>query len=150
MPTLRELPSPEAAEEAREALRELAPLAEVERGEQVRMHAKRGRRERDAPIPRQAFELLLEILGQLANGNAVTIVPVQAELTTQQAADLLNVSRPHLVGLLESGRIPFRKVGAHRRVPAAAIFEYKRRDEAQRAKVMAELTAEAQRLGLGY
>ena len=150
MTTVQELPTAEASKEAREALRELAPLAQDEHSERVRMHARRGRRERNTTIPRQAFELLLEVLGQLANGNAVTIVPVKAELTTQQAADLLNVSRPHLVGLLEKGVIPFRKVGSHRRVAAEAIFAHKRCDDAKRQKTMDELTAEAQRLGLGY
>ena len=101
-------------------------------------------------VPQQAFELFLEVLGQLANGNAVTILPVHAELTTQQAADLLNVSRPHLVHLLEERVLPYRRVGSHWRILASDVLMYKRRDEAHRQQVLEELAAEAQRHGLGY
>ena len=145
------LPSPEAAQEARSALRALTALP-GRRGPSrtVQVRPDDGGRPVSVTVPREAFDLFLEILGQMANGNAVTIVPVHAELTTQQAADLLNVSRPYLVGLLEEGKLPHRMVGAHRRVKAADIFAYRQRDEAQRKKVLDELTAEAEKHGLGY
>jgi len=101
-------------------------------------------------VPVQAFDLFLEVLGQMANGNAVTIVPIHAELTTQEAADVLNVSRPYLVKLLDEGNIPYRLVGTHRRIRMADLLSYKSKDEDDRASVLNELAAEAQKHGLGY
>ncbi|WP_344969489.1 helix-turn-helix domain-containing protein [Streptosporangium fragile] len=77
-------------------------------------------------LPREAVSLLAYVLTQVAEGRGVSVVPSHAELTTQQAADLLNVSRPHLIGLLESGAIPYRMVGRHRRVAAEDLLAYRR------------------------
>jgi excisionase family DNA binding protein len=151
MTTTIDIPTPETARDARTALRQLAPLAVPDgAGDELTLRTDLAGRELSAVVPRQAFELFLEVLGQLANGNAVTILPVHAELTTQQAADLLNVSRPFLVQLLESGALPYRLVGTHRRVYAHDVLQYKRADEARRRSAMDALAAEAQALELGY
>jgi len=101
-------------------------------------------------LPTTALRLLADILGELADGNAVQIVPVHAELTTQEAADLLNVSRPHLVKLLEDGEIPFHRTGKHRRVRLADLMQYKEARMRASEATMAELTRLSQELGLGY
>ncbi|MFD7158259.1 helix-turn-helix domain-containing protein [Kribbella sp. NPDC059898] len=99
-------------------------------------------------LPRGAVELLARILAHMAAGQGVSVVPAHAELTTQQAADLLNVSRPYLIGLLEAGEIEYRKVGKHRRVQAASLMNYKRKDDQQRRQVADELTELNQDMGL--
>ena len=101
-------------------------------------------------IPTEAFRLLVEIVTQMASGNSVSVVPMHVEVTTQQAADFLNVSRPFLISLLEAGKLPFRKVGSHRRVRMADLLEYKQRDDQVRRKVLDELAADAQQNDLGY
>jgi excisionase family DNA binding protein len=98
-------------------------------------------------VPRQAAIMLAQILGFLANGQGVTVTPSNAMLTTQQAADFLNVSRPYLIKLLEAGDIPFEKVGTHRRVAFGELMEYKRRDDQERRRAADELTELGQELG---
>ncbi|WP_449430152.1 helix-turn-helix domain-containing protein [Pseudomonas putida] len=101
-------------------------------------------------LPTFALRLLGEILSELALGNAVKVVPIHAELTTQEAADILNVSRPHLVKLLDQGALPHSKTGRHRRIKFADLMTYKQqRDQASR-DAMDELAAQAQELGMGY
>ena len=101
-------------------------------------------------IPMSAFRLFANILAEMAKGNAVTLIPIHAELTTQQAADLLNVSRPYLVRLIEEGTLPARRVGTHRRVRHEDLMRYKHETKALRLKALEELSAQAQELDLGY
>lgn len=98
-------------------------------------------------VPRVAVDLLVRVLANLAAGQGVTLVPAHAELTTQQAADLLNVSRPFLIKLLDDRKIEYRTVGTHRRITAASLLDYKRRDDAERRKAADELASEAQEMG---
>lgn len=104
--------------------------------------------ERQVLVPAAAFAVFAAMLGELAAGRTITIAPAQAELTTQQAADLLNVSRPYLIGLLDKKEMPHRRVGNRRKVLLADLLEYQRRDDARRQAILDELTAEAQELGL--
>jgi excisionase family DNA binding protein len=101
-----------------------------------------------ATIPAVAYRLLIDILTQMSQGNAVTIIPIHAELTTQEAADLINVSRPFLIKQMDAGVIPHHKVGTHRRVRFTDLMEYKKNIDAARSKVLTELVEESQRLGL--
>lgn len=145
-----ELPSSEVAKEAGEALRPLSELVRAHEFEDVLLRAEHDGDEAEARVPRAAYRLFLEVLAQLANGNAVTIVPIHAELTTQEAAELLNVSRPFLVRLLESGAIPYRKIGTHRRVLAQHVLAYRDADNLRRRQAARQLTQEGEDLGLGY
>lgn len=99
-------------------------------------------------LPRPAVTLFAQILAQLAEGRGVSVIPSQAEVTTQQAADLLGVSRPYVVGLLEDGAIPHRKVGRHRRILLTDLLDYKRTDDDKRRKAADELGDLGQELGI--
>jgi excisionase family DNA binding protein len=99
-------------------------------------------------VPRAGAALLAQVMDTLAHGQGVALIPSEAQLTTQQAAELLNVSRPYLIGLLESGKIEYSKVGRHRRIPFEALMEYKRHAD-QRSRAAADEMADlGQELGL--
>lgn len=101
-------------------------------------------------LPEGAVRLLVDILSNMAEGNAVTLIPVRAELTTKQAADILGVSRPFLIRLLEEGVIPFRKVGTHRRVYFEDVQAYKKQVTDERESALQQLVEDAQSLDMGY
>ncbi|WP_278939862.1 helix-turn-helix domain-containing protein [Pseudomonas helleri] len=101
-------------------------------------------------LPTFALRLLGEILSELALGNAVKVVPIHAELTTQEGADMLNVSRPHLVKLLDNGVLPHTKTGRHRRIKFTDLMAYKEQRDRTSRDAMDELAAQAQALGMGY
>lgn len=143
-------PTEAESELAQTSSRALAVYVQDAEAQTIRVVPEGGRRGEAVTIPAVAFRLLVNILTQMAKGNAVTLIPVHAELTTQEAADLLNVSRPHLVGLLENGELPFRRVGTRRRILYKDLAAYKERIDSKRRGTLDELTAQAQKLKLGY
>ena len=111
----------------------------------------------DPPVPGRTSEitltpvlanLLMDLLRATARGDAVTLVPVSQMLTTQQAADILNVSRPYLVGLIDKGALPARRVGNQRRLPLADVIAYKVDNQAKRRTALDEMSALHQEMGL--
>ncbi|MEZ5042793.1 MAG: helix-turn-helix domain-containing protein [Saprospiraceae bacterium] len=101
-------------------------------------------------IPLKALKLLTSILSNMAQGKSIALLPTDAEITTQQAAEILNVSRPHVIKLLEKGDIPYKKVGSHRRILLQDILEYESTFKSERRKKLDYLAKEAQKLNLGY
>jgi excisionase family DNA binding protein len=99
-------------------------------------------------IPASAAKMLVGILDEMGRGNTVTVVPVHAELTTQEAADILSVSRPSLIQLLDEGKIAYRKVGTHRRVRFESVMAYKLRVHGERLAALSELVAYDQEIGI--
>ena len=101
-------------------------------------------------IPDKAFFILLDVLSTMSEGKSITIMPSETELSSRQAAEMLNMSRPHLVKLLESGKMPFKKVGSHRRVLLSDVIEYKEKLRQNREAQLTFLAEQAQQLNLGY
>lgn len=135
---------------AHDAHQALARLADHNKTVRIDAHEEGEGEGTTCVLPARAVRLLCDLLDQMAAGNTVTITSVPAELTTQQAADLLNVSRPFLIRLLEDGKLPFRKVGTHRRILHTDLVAYKTLEDKARRDALKELAKQAQELGLGY
>lgn len=146
--TTAHVPSPQDIEQAKDSSRTLSKYANAER---VQLAIKGSNGETDQLIlPGHVLQILLDVLAEMAKGNAISLVPMNQELSTQEAASLLNVSRPFLVGLLEKNEIPFRKVGAHRRVYLNDVLAYKKRVDQQRHQALDQLAALSQQDKMGY
>lgn len=124
------------------------PKRKLRRGKTVQLKIKGS--EEPITIPKSAFDFLVLVLEHMANGKNITLFNSESELTTQQAADLLNVSRPHLVKVLENGEIPFTKVGRHRRIKSADLYAYSQKQQVNREEALDSLAKQAQDLNLGY
>lgn len=131
----------EQARQALQALRSVDPTADTVdvtvTGAAETMH-----------IPRTALTLIRDVLANIAAGQGVAVTPTHAELTTQQAAELLNVSRPHVIKLLNEGNIEYRLVGRHRRILASSLLAYQRNQQADARRAADELAALTEDLGL--
>jgi excisionase family DNA binding protein len=103
---------------------------------------------KEVPLPTSMLEVLARAASELARGNGITVLPVAAELTTEEAAELLNVSRPFVVKLTDSGALACHKVGTHRRIHLRDVLAYKRKYQARARAALAELVDEAQELGI--
>ena len=142
------LPTDADAIVARESARRLVPaLAKGNGTVRLRVEESDGTNEL-ITVPTAAFRLLVGILNEMADGNAVRLIPLHAELTTGEAAELLNVSRPFVVKLLDEGQIPSRLVGKHRRVMFKDVMTYKDEHYRARSEVLSRLSALDQELGL--
>lgn len=132
------LPSGAEIENANQLRQVIAGLVRDDEAARLQLLLDKGMKAEITLLPALS-KTLLEVLRHIGSGRAVTIVPVNVQLSTQQAADLLNVSRPFFVKLLETGEIPHTKVGRHRRVKAADVFAYKRKRDSDRDEALTEL-----------
>jgi excisionase family DNA binding protein len=103
-----------------------------------------------ASLPPNSLRLIAQLLGALSEGKAVTVVPAERELSTFEAAELLNVSRPFLIKQMEAKLLPYRLVGSHRRVTAEALLAYRIKMQADQADTLKRMADDAAALGLDY
>ncbi len=142
------LPTSAEAEQAKISSRTLSKYANTDRV-QLSLRGSNGESD-DLVLPGQVLQILLDVLSEMSKGNAISLIPHHQEVSTQEAANLLNVSRPFLVSLLEKGEIPFRKVGAHRRVLLKDVLAYREKTANLRTQALDELAALSQEENMGY
>ncbi len=143
------LPSKEDRLNAKEASRMLAPYLRSKENLCIRIE-KKGQTKELVSLPPRAVRFLIDLLSEMARGNAVALIPIHAELTTQEAATILNVSRPFVVQLIDEKKLKARKVGSHRRILFADLIAYKQAVDADRNSALDELATQAQELDMGY
>lgn len=132
---------------ARKAADKLKAVAETNEGVKITLDGKEDKKI-IVPLPARAVALIYQVLEAMANRTPMSLIPHDAELTTQQAADYLNVSRPYLIRQLETEKLQFHKVGSHRRIRFADLIEYERACKQDQKKALIDLNEEAKRLGL--
>jgi excisionase family DNA binding protein len=142
-------PSQEDVKIAKESSRKLAPLV-AEAMPTIRVEIPGEGREETVELPKGVMQLLVMLLTEMSNGNAVTLMPIHAQLTTQQAADLLGVSRPFLIKEMQEGKLKYQRVGTHRRIALADVMEYRKMCVERHDRAMDELVRLNQELKLGY
>jgi excisionase family DNA binding protein len=130
---------------AKEALSKLKPVADAKTDVKIRLVESA---DVIVPLPARALELIVDVLTSMVERKPISVIPHTAELTTKQAADFLNVSRPYLVGLIDKGEIPHRLVGTHRRVQMSDLTAYKKKSDQTRRAAIARMVAESQKLEL--
>ena len=146
------IPTSKDKQLARKSSKELANLVAREKRalDQLEFYVRVEKEQIPLQLPSIALRLLKVILDEMAVGNAVTLMPIHAELTSQEAADLLNVSRPFLIKLLEEKSIPYHKVGRNRRIKLRDLLKFKESFEKSSDAALDELLAQAQDLDMGY
>lgn len=141
-------PSAQEAAMARVSGQVLSPFVQQKRPLTLRVRV--AGQEKPFELPTGAVALLMDILEAMAAGRGMTLIPENAELTTVQAADMLNVSRPFLIKLLDENVLPHRKVGKHRRIRMEDVMAYKAAIDRERETVLDQLAREAQEQGMAY
>ena len=144
------LPTPEEAALAKLSSRELSAFLETKADSQAVSITDKEGIAHAVEIPVSALRLLVEVLTQLGEGNTVTLIPVHAQLTTQEGADILNVSRPTFIKLLDDEKIPYHRVGNRRKVAFSDVLNYKHDIDKKRLASLAELSELDQAMNMGY
>jgi len=150
MQTQNQLPSAEESALAKLCSQELAAILETRQEVQTFSVQDKSGEVHSVNMPVSALRLLVDVLTELGEGNTVKLVPIHTELTTQEAADLLSVSRPTLIKLLNEGEIPFHRSGNRRKVRFADLRQYQDALEQNRLNTLEDLSDLDQELGLGY
>lgn len=140
------IPSSDVVEYAKKLTRDLARQS----GEQTRVTIQKVGSDERLELPPQVFDMLLNLLEIMSEGKPFSLIPMDEEFTTQQAADFLNVSRPYLIKILELGELGHRKVGKNRRIQFRDLLNYKKDQEIKMRSALDQLTQQAQELDMGY